>query len=254
VNCRVPKPKARKRNPDEIKDFSHRKMNWLNEKCADPNISDHQFRFLYALLSKHYSNSSDWCDPKDETVGKSCAKSERTIQRISAELRAAGVIDKQKQLGPSHYSFPGLTKAVDNSEFPPHMAGLNETGPAAHGGKHPPNMTGNSRHSVAGQNPSLIPSLNPSLGNGSDTSPSPLNEASASSPKKGIQEERDEGPSITPEGSNLFETQGLVRAAANNLSNERRLPRATPPMPLAGGVKRAIENLMQAKQAKENER
>jgi hypothetical protein len=61
----------------------------------DPLIGDHQFRLLYSLMVDHLANETDWCDPKDKALGKSCAKGERTVQRITAELKAAGHINKK---------------------------------------------------------------------------------------------------------------------------------------------------------------
>ena len=82
-------------------------MKWLSEKLG--KVSDDQFAVLYALVVKYLSNGSDWCAPTDKTLGEACGKSERTIQRMkNSKLKAAGYINKKKQLGASKYSFIGL--------------------------------------------------------------------------------------------------------------------------------------------------
>src|SRR6476661_5999263 len=111
-----------KRGKDEIKEFFSRKMTWLSKLCRDPFITDAQFRVLYSLIVNWLHNESDWCKPTDEKLGESCAKSERTIQRISAELKREGHIDKQKRLGPSEYIFIGLTDD-ENETTPANLGG-----------------------------------------------------------------------------------------------------------------------------------
>ena len=94
-----------KRTISEVKEFHSRKMTWLSDRLG--KVRDDEFAVLYALVVIFLSNGSDWCNPKDKTLGEACGKSERTIQRITAGLKAAGQIGKQKQLGASHYSFTG---------------------------------------------------------------------------------------------------------------------------------------------------
>jgi hypothetical protein len=115
-----------KRGGKEITAFFSRKMAWLSRLCRDPFITDAQFRVLYALVIEWLHNESDWCKPTDEKLGESCAKGERTIQRITAELKGE-YIDKQKRLGPSQYVFIGL--AADENEATP--ANLGGTGNSA---------------------------------------------------------------------------------------------------------------------------
>lgn len=141
---------SRKRNKDEIREFNSLKMTWLTERCG--KVGDDQFCVLYTLIVKFLSNGSDWCNPKDKTLGEACGKSERTIRRITSELKAAGHIDKKKQLGASHYTFIGLT------EDRPHMAGLDETRPAT-GGTKTGKIWPEDRPPVGRTEPSLEPSF-----------------------------------------------------------------------------------------------
>jgi hypothetical protein len=99
-----------KRNKDQVKEFFSQKMAWLDEKCRDPLITDAQFRLLYPLVAQYLANDNYQCNPKDETLGRSCAKSVSTVRRLTKELKDTEQITKKKQLGASRYGFHGLTE------------------------------------------------------------------------------------------------------------------------------------------------
>jgi hypothetical protein len=172
----LPKTNKRRRNKDEIREFCSRKMSWLTEKLGE--VGDDEFAVLYALIMNYLSNGSDWCNPTDKMLGQACGKSERTIRRITAGLKAKGHIDKKKRLGASQYTFIGLNE--DRS----HMAGLNETRPATYDRK-TCHAWPEERPPVGRTEPSLEPSIKPSLGNGSAW-PSPLNGEASASPENGF--------------------------------------------------------------------
>ena len=118
------KPKrGRKRGEDNrVREFFSRKMAWLTQRCRDPFVLDSHFRVLFALVIEWLDNESNWCKPTDEKLGESCAKSERTVQRITAELKREEHIEKRKRLGPSEYVFIGLTDA-ENELTPANLDG-----------------------------------------------------------------------------------------------------------------------------------
>jgi hypothetical protein len=149
-----------KRGGKEITAFFSRKMAWLSRLCRDPFITDAQFRVLYALVIEWLHNESDWCKPTDAKLGESCAKAERTIQRITAELKGE-YIDKQKRLGASQYGFIGL----ENEATPANLGG---TGNSAENPT-PANLGSETRQvghqdppPVGGTKPSDLPSDLPS--------------------------------------------------------------------------------------------
>jgi hypothetical protein len=115
----------------EITAFFSRKMAWLSKRCRDPFITDAQYRVLSSLIHDWLHNESDWCKPTDKKLGESCAKSDRTIRRLTHQLEKEGHIDKQKLLGPSQYVFVGLT---DENEATPANLGQCE----CHGDKTTP--------------------------------------------------------------------------------------------------------------------
>jgi hypothetical protein len=127
---------GKRRNAEERKQFHTLKMTWVSELCADPFLTDQEFRTMYGLLVVHYGDETDWCGPKDDTLARTCAKSGRTIRRITSALKNR-YLNKGKRLGASRYSFPLLQ---DRST----LTGLNETRPA--------NFCTKTGHLLAGQN------------------------------------------------------------------------------------------------------
>src|SRR5262245_45044226 len=124
-------------------------MAWLSSCCRDALIPDEWFRVLYAAVVDHMSNDDDRCSPKDETLGRACAKSGRTIRRITAKMKAAALLKKHKKLGASHYEFPFQDR--------PPVAAVNETRPAT-GDRKTGHVWPQDRPPVGRTEPSIEPS------------------------------------------------------------------------------------------------
>ena len=101
--------KKKRRDKAEMTEFFSRKMKWLTEHCASPDINDHKFRVLFSLAVRWLFNADDFCAPLDAELGASCAKSEDSAQRITRDLHEQGVIVKTKKMRRSRYEFVGLT-------------------------------------------------------------------------------------------------------------------------------------------------
>jgi hypothetical protein len=173
-----------KRTKDEIKEFFSRKLELLSRACASFEVTAQEFRVLYGLLIGHLSNDSDWCQPKDETLGKSTATGTRSVGTHTRSLQAKGWLIKTKRgTGASDYSFPPLSVRQDSAEWCPERSA---TSCEAFG-----NLASSVRHTVCRTEPSLEPSLEPSFLN------KRLEEEDC------IQERKEEGLVPTDEG--LFE-------------------------------------------------
>ena len=86
------------------------KMAFLSRLCASHEVTDQEFRVMYALLIDFLDNRSDWCRPNDETLGNACAKGTRTIGRVTRSLKEKGYIEKHRTCGAARYQFPDLNK------------------------------------------------------------------------------------------------------------------------------------------------
>src|SRR5437762_1422572 len=100
---------CKKRNSHEIKEFFSQKMKMLSEACASSEVTVQEFRVLFALTVGHLSNQTDWCQPTDETLGRSCATCIRSVGTHTRSLVAKGWITKKQTLHASKYGFPSIT-------------------------------------------------------------------------------------------------------------------------------------------------
>ena len=93
----------------DAKPFSE-KMALLSRLCGSHDITDQEFRVMFALIIDFLDNRSGWCRPNDETLGNACAKATRTIGRITKSLKDKCYIQKHRTCGAAHYQFPELNK------------------------------------------------------------------------------------------------------------------------------------------------
>jgi hypothetical protein len=153
-------------------------MALLSRYCGSHEISDQEFRVLFALLIEFLDNRSDWCRPCDAKLGAACAKSERTVRRITAKLKHAGHIEKRKRLGASQYSFTAL---AERKQDRPTLAG------------NTCQLWSHVRPTDGRTEPSYHPSdEKPSDRDGSAASPSPPDEALAASHNVGANQQTHE--------------------------------------------------------------
>jgi hypothetical protein len=175
-----------KRSQSEIKRFFATKMQWLTEHCANPDITDAEFRHLFALVVRWLFNDDDFCAPSDEELGASCSKGDRQSRRITASLVAKGAITKAKRIGTSFYGFVGLTIRPFQVKQPQDNSAISVQGERE--------MAGPFGHLVSGLY--RIPSTSPS------TSPSTLykhEEVFSQKEEEGLQGEQVEEPRQEPE-------------------------------------------------------
>jgi hypothetical protein len=181
--------KSKRRN---VKEFFSLKMAMLSRACASREITAEEFRVLFALTIGHLSNETDWCQPKDETLGQSCATCTRSVGTHTRSLVAKGWITKKQTLHASKYEFPSITPC---RQLPADMPESMSATQSIHVGK----LEHSCRHTACRTEPSLEPSLKPSLVNGSAL-PSPCNSKAAASPEERASKEEP----VAHEGQSSF--------------------------------------------------
>ena len=155
-------------------------MAMLSRACASREVTAEEFRVLFALVIGHLSNETDWCQPKDKTLGQSCATCTRSVGTHTRSLVAKGWITKKQTLHASKYEFPSITPC---RQLPADMPESMSATQSIHVGK----LEHSCRHTACRTEPSLEPSLKPSLANGSAL-PSPRKGEAASSPEEASRE------------------------------------------------------------------
>ena len=177
------------------KKTSQAKLETLDRACLDRSVTDTQFRHLYALLEKFHSTDSGQCHPSDAKLGKAAGgKCARTAGTQTRSLQENGYLTKTPSRGASNYTFPGVRAPVAKSaEGRQHLSDLNS------------GRSVTSRHKVGkvttegrqqGCRAEPLPQPLPEPLPKSEASPSPLNEASASFKKNGLQGEQRRRPAV----------------------------------------------------------
>jgi hypothetical protein len=210
---------CKRRNAKEIKEFFSQKMNMLSKACASPEVTAQEFRVFYALTIGHLSNETDWCQPKDETLGQSCATCTRSVGTHTRSLVAKGWITKKQTLHASKYEFLGITSC---RQLPADMPQFMSATPSVHVS----NSERPCRHTAC----RTEPSLEPSLGNGS-AAPSPLNSEASASPENGIRGERVEKRSLSSQPHSVLDSQKPPKADSPPPPSS-----ALPPLPRLRGM------------------
>jgi hypothetical protein len=154
-------------------------MNILSKACASQEVTPQEFRVFFGLIIGHLSNETNWCEPKDETLGRSSATCTRSVGTHTRSLVAKGWITKKQTLHASKYEFPGITSCRQLPADTPQSMSATQ-------GVHVGNSERPCRHTAC----RTEPSLEPSLGNGSAV-PSPLGSEATASPEKGFHGEAD---------------------------------------------------------------
>jgi hypothetical protein len=177
----------RKKSVEELRAYRNAKLSWLNALCADGSITDAFFRVHYALVARFLQDESEECRPTDETLGLACGKSDRTVRRITAQSKGLGLIEKIKTLGASLYRFPH----IQANETRPAIGGRIETEQDRPSWvSRPANLGTKTGHLLAGQEPTVEPTLEPTFIDGA--SPLPREGEASAPPEKRF-----------PEGSEL---------------------------------------------------